>query len=98
MAELECQLESAHRESQDRVAEVTEVRAVEQATTAERGLEVMKVRQEETEVALQKSLHEDRGSTPKYPRDGAEGRGVRAEGPIGGRPGSARALGPGAWD
>ena len=43
MAELECQLESAHRESQDRVAEVTEVRAVEQATTAERGLGAVKV-------------------------------------------------------
>ena len=59
--ELERELESAHCESQDWVAEVTEPRAAEQltmerATAAERGLEAVKVRQEEAEAALQKSL------------------------------------------
>ena len=49
MAELECQLESAHRESQDRAAEVTAVRAekqrvVERATAAEQGLEAVMAR------------------------------------------------------
>jgi len=43
MAELEHELESAHRESQDRAVEVKEARAVElltteQATTTEGGL------------------------------------------------------------
>jgi len=60
-------MESAHRESQDRVAEATEVRAaellaMEQATTTERGLATTKVHQveieEETKAALQKSLAE----------------------------------------
>ena len=55
MAELERELESARRESQDRVAKVTgaqaaELLAVERVTTVERGLEA------EIEVALQKSL------------------------------------------
>ena len=61
MAELEHQLESTHRESQDRVVEATaawaeRLRVVERATTAERGLEAVKARQVETEVGLQKSL------------------------------------------
>ena len=49
VAELERQLESAHRESRDRAAEVTMARAegqraAERATTAERGLEAVKAR------------------------------------------------------
>ena len=57
MAELEHQLESTHRESLDWMAEATEARTVEQltaewATTAERGLEVAKARQAETEAGL----------------------------------------------
>ena len=61
MAELEHQLESAHRESQDRTVEVTAVqaeeqRAVEWATAAELGLEALKARQAKTEAGLQKSL------------------------------------------
>ena len=57
MVELERELESARRESQNRAAEVTEVRAakqlaVERATTAERGLEAAKARQAKTEVGL----------------------------------------------
>jgi len=61
MAELERELEFARRESQDQAAEVTEVRAAEQlmakrGTAAERGLEVGKARQAETEATLRKSL------------------------------------------
>ena len=57
MAELEHQLESAHRESQDRVAEATVAqaagqRAAERATAAERGLEAAKAHQAETEAEL----------------------------------------------
>ena len=59
--ELRHQLESACRESQDWVAEATgaramELRAVERATTAERGLEAAKVCQAETEAGLWTSL------------------------------------------
>ena len=59
--ELEHQLESTHRESQDRATEATgaravELLAVERATIAERGLDSVKVHLEETEAALQKSL------------------------------------------
>ena len=59
--ELEHQLESTHRESKDRVAEVTGARAVElltveRATAAEQRLAVAKVHLTETEAALQKSL------------------------------------------
>ena len=55
--ELERQLESAHHESQDRAAEATGARAAEllsaeRATTAERGLDAVKVHLAETEVAL----------------------------------------------
>ena len=61
MAEFERQLESARRESRDRVVEATEVRAaevlaVEQVTAAERGLEAAKAHLAETKAALQKSL------------------------------------------
>ena len=61
MAELERQLESTHRESQDRVVEATaawaeRLRVVERATTAERGLEAVNARQAKTEVGLQTSL------------------------------------------
>ena len=61
MAELERELQSAHRESQDWAAEVIEVRAVEQiaaerATATGRGLEAAKARQAETEVGLLTSL------------------------------------------
>ena len=47
MAELECQLESGHRESQDWaakaiVARVEGQRVVERATAAKRGLEAVK--------------------------------------------------------
>ena len=61
VAELERQLESVHRESQDRAAEATMGRvegqhAIEQATTAERGLEAAKAPQAETEVGLWTSL------------------------------------------
>ena len=59
--ELECQLESAHSESQDQAARATrawaaELLMVERATTTERGLDAVKVHLAETEVALQKSL------------------------------------------
>ena len=59
--ELQRQLESARRESQDRAAEATRARAAEllaaeRATATERGLDVAKVHLAETEVALQKSL------------------------------------------
>ena len=59
--ELRRQLESTHRESQDRVAEVTvawamELLAVEWATTAEWEVNTAKVYLAETEVVLQKSL------------------------------------------
>ena len=55
--DLERQLESAHRESQDRAAEATgawavELLVVEQATTAERGLDAVNTHLAETEVAL----------------------------------------------
>ena len=55
--ELKHQLESSHCESQDRAVEATKARAVkllaeEQATTAERGLDVVKACQAETEAAL----------------------------------------------
>ena len=61
MAELERQLASAHRESQDRAAKATAVwaegqHAAEWATTAEQGLKAAKARQAKTEVALWKSL------------------------------------------
>ena len=61
VTELEHELESARRESQGQVVKATEARVVEllvaeRATAAERGLEAAKVRQEEAEVALQKSL------------------------------------------
>ena len=61
MAELERKLESAYHESQDQAMEVigvqaVELLAVEQVTTTEWGLEAAKVRQAETEAALQKSL------------------------------------------
>ena len=63
VAELEHQLESARRESQDRVTEATKARAtellaVERAIAAERGLDTAKVHQAETEAVLQKSLVE----------------------------------------
>ena len=59
--ELDRQLESAHYESQDRVTEasrarVVELLAVEQATTVERGLDVVKVHLAKTKAALLKSL------------------------------------------
>jgi len=61
VAELERKLVSARRESQDRAAEATEawvaeLLVAERATAAERGLKAAKVRQEEAEVACQKSL------------------------------------------
>jgi len=61
VAKLEHQLESACRESQDRAAEATMVRAegqraAKRATATERGLEVAKAHQAETEVGLQTSL------------------------------------------
>ena len=61
MAELEHQLASARRESQDRGAEATPARAegqraAELATTAEQGLEAAKARQAETEAGLRISL------------------------------------------
>ena len=57
VTELERELESTHRESQDRAAKVTEARAAElfmteRATAAERGLEAAKVHQAKTEAAL----------------------------------------------
>ena len=57
VAELEHELESTCRESQDWPAEVTKawavkLLAVERATTTEWGLEAAKVRQVETEAAL----------------------------------------------
>ena len=57
VAEFERQLESTRRESQDRAAEATEVRAaellaVERSTAAEQGLEAVKVHQVETKAAL----------------------------------------------
>ena len=63
VAELERQLESARRESQDRATEATEARAAEllateRATAAERRLDAAKVRQAKTKAALQKSLVE----------------------------------------
>ena len=63
VTELERQLESARRESQDQAAEATEAQAVEllaveRAIATERGLDVAKVHQAETEAALQKSLME----------------------------------------
>ena len=63
VAELERQLEFAHRESQDRAAKAMEARAVEllaveRATAAKRGLDAAKVYQAETEAVLQKSLAE----------------------------------------
>ena len=59
--ELERQLESVCRESQDRVAKATgawaaELLAAEQVTAAERGLDAVKVYLAETEAVLQKSL------------------------------------------
>jgi len=61
VAELEHQLESARRKSQDRVAEVTMAqaegqRAAERATTAERGLKAAKARQAKIEAGLRTSL------------------------------------------
>ena len=49
VAELECELESTHHESQGQAAEETEAQVaellmVDRTTTAERGLEVAKVR------------------------------------------------------
>ena len=59
--ELQRQLESAHRESQDRAAKATgawavELLVVEWATVAEWGLNAVKVHLAETEVVLRKSL------------------------------------------
>ena len=59
--ELECQLESTHRESQDRAVEATgtwaaELLAAEWVTAAERGLDAAKVHLTKTKAALQKSL------------------------------------------
>ena len=61
MAELELQLASAYRESQDRAAEVIAAwvegqRVAERATTTEQGLEVAKVHQAETKAGLRTSL------------------------------------------
>ncbi|XP_066334093.1 uncharacterized protein [Miscanthus floridulus] len=61
MAELERRVESARRESQDRAAEAAVAwaegqRAAERATATERGLEVTKARQAETEAGLRTSL------------------------------------------
>ena len=61
MAEPERQLESARRESLDRVAEATMAwvegqRAAEQATAVEWGLKAVKARQTETEAELRTSL------------------------------------------
>ena len=61
VTELERELESTHHESQDQVAEATEVRAAEvltteRATAVERGLDAVKARQAKTEALLQKSL------------------------------------------
>ena len=61
MAKLERWVESAHRESQDRAAEVAAARAkgqcvAERATAAEQGLEATKARQVETKAGLQTSL------------------------------------------
>ena len=58
---LQCQLESANRESQDRAAEAKRARAVELlaaewATAVERELDAAKVHLMETEAMLQKSL------------------------------------------
>ena len=55
--ELRHQLESAYRESQDRVAKATgaraaELRAVKRATTAEQELDAVKVHLVETKVSL----------------------------------------------
>ena len=62
-AELERQLESARRESQDQAAEATEAQAVEllaveRAIATERGLDVAKVHQAETKAVLLKSMAE----------------------------------------
>ena len=59
--ELECQLESAHHESQDRAAEamgarVAELLVAKWATAAEWGVDAMKVHLAETKVVLLKSL------------------------------------------
>ena len=61
MAELEHQLASARRESQDWAAEATVAwaegqRVVERATAAERGLEAANASQAETEAGLRTSL------------------------------------------
>ena len=61
MDELEHQLESAHRESQDRVAEVTAARVegqrvAERAMAAKQGLEAAKAHQVETDTELRTSL------------------------------------------
>ena len=55
--ELERQLESTHRESQDRAAEATKAWAVkllmaERAMATKQGLDVAKVHQAQTEVVL----------------------------------------------
>ena len=57
VTELECKLESTHRESQDWAVEVNEAWAAELliaecVTIAELGLEAVKARQAETEAAL----------------------------------------------
>ncbi|XP_066373095.1 uncharacterized protein [Miscanthus floridulus] len=58
MAELERRVESARRESQERVAEVRAEgqRAAKRATAIEQGLEATKARQGETEARLRASL------------------------------------------
>jgi hypothetical protein len=58
MAKLEHQLASARRESQDQAtaARAEGQRAAERATAAERGLEVAKAHQAETEAGLRISL------------------------------------------
>ncbi|XP_066333791.1 uncharacterized protein [Miscanthus floridulus] len=63
LTELERQLESTHRESQDWATDAMEAWAVElltveRVTAVERGLEAAKVHQVETEAVLQKSLAE----------------------------------------
>ena len=63
--ELRHQLESTHRESQDRAAETmgaraAELRAVKWATAVEWELDTVKVHLVETEAALQKSLEAKR--------------------------------------
>ena len=66
VTELECQLESAYHESQDRAAEalgarVAELLAVERATAAERGLAAVMVQLSETEAAKVRLVETEAG-------------------------------------